>query len=48
MAVVADDDAEPANASDVAEEDEVPEPDDDDEDAEAEIEIDPDLAKTAA
>ncbi len=29
MAIVADDDAEPANTSDVAEEDEAPEPDDD-------------------
>lgn len=49
MAIAAEDDAEPANASDVAEEDEAPEPDDDD-DAEAEIEneIDPDLAKAAA
>jgi uncharacterized protein (TIGR02300 family) len=46
-AIVADDDAEPVNASDVADEDEVPEPDDDD-DAEAEIEVDPDLAKVAA
>ena len=48
MAIVADDDAEPANTSDVAEEDEAPEPDDDDVDAEAEIEVDRDLAKEAA
>lgn len=48
-AIVADEDPEPANTSDVAEEDEAPEPDeDDDTDAEAEIEIDPDLAKAAA
>jgi hypothetical protein len=49
MAIVADDGAEPANTSDVADEDEAPEPDDDD-DGEAEIanEIDPDLAKAAA
>src|ERR1700733_5375881 len=46
-AIVADDDAEPANASDAADEDEASEPDDDD-DAEAEIEVDPDLAKVAA
>jgi len=48
MAIVADD-AEPANTSDDAEEDEAPEPDDDDDvDAEAEIEVDRDLAKEAA
>jgi len=35
MAIVADD-AEPANTSDVSDEDEAPEPDDDDDDAEAE------------
>jgi hypothetical protein len=45
MAIAAEDDAEPANASDVADEDEAPEPDDDDD---AEAEIDPDLAKAAA
>jgi len=48
-AIVADEDAEPVNTSEVAEEDEAPEPDDeDDADVEAEIEIDPDLAKAAA
>jgi hypothetical protein len=49
MAIVADDDAEPANTSDVTDEDEAPEPDgDDDAEAEIENEIDPDLAKAAA
>ena len=48
-AIVADEDAEPVNTSEVAEEDEAPEPDDeDDADVKAEIEIDPDLAKAAA
>jgi hypothetical protein len=47
MAIVADEDPEPADTSDVAEQDDAPEPDDDD-DAEAEIDIDPDLAKAAA
>ena len=49
-AVVADD-AEPANASDVAPDDEPSEPDDDagvEADADAEIEMDPDLANEAA
>jgi len=48
-AIVADEEAEPANTSDVADEDEVPELDDDDDaDVAAETEIDPDLAKAAA
>jgi hypothetical protein len=41
--VVTDDDVEPANASDVEDEDDLTEPDDE---IEADIEIVPDLAKT--